>query len=96
MNDEQQKAFLIDMLKTTIRDVIVYRTGIEYAKSNPDCSVQDLNDIMNLARNDLGVRTQLGDDFHAFVASALQLEEADAAQVLRAFVSEWSPRSAPN
>jgi hypothetical protein len=95
MDDRQQKQFLIDLARNMIRDLIVYRTGIEYFKRNPS-DVSGMDGIMSQARNDPGVRTQLGDDFQVFLEGVLALDKADAQMALEKFLREWSPRSAAN
>jgi hypothetical protein len=96
MDDERQKAFLLDLSQIMLRDLLVYRAGIEYFKRNPSDSFNGVESIMNQARNDSAVRAQLGDDFQAYLEGVLQLEKADARLALEKFLSEWFPRSAAN
>ncbi len=97
MTDEEQRRFLIDLLKTAIRELLVYRTFCEKAKSDLGSHrAQEIDEYLNLVRNDTGVATQLGPDFAAFVEEVLQGPEHDADLALDAFLREWTPRSAPN
>ena len=96
MDDKQQKVFLMDLSKAMLRDLIVYRTGIEYFRRNPSDSFDGVESILNQARTDPSVKTQLGDDFLVFFEGILQLEKADATLALEQFLREWFPRSAVN
>lgn len=97
MNDEEQKTFLIDMMRVMIRELLIYRAFCEKAKSDigPRRS-QVIDEFLNLIRNDAEVARQLGPDFAAFVREILQGSERDAGVALNAFLSEWTPRSDQN
>lgn len=97
MTNEQQKTFLIDLLKVMIRDLLVYRAFFESEKSQADLVRQaEIEEFVNSARMDAGVRTQLGHDFASFVDSLLEGSEGEAILVLDAFLREWTPRPLSN
>jgi hypothetical protein len=97
MDDNQQKRFLIDLLRVAIRELLVYRTFCEKAKSDLGSpGNREIDGFLNLVRNDTHVATQLGPDFVTFVEEILQGPERDAGQALDAFLRGWTPRSSAN
>ncbi len=97
MNDQQQKKFLIDMLRVMIRELLAYRTFCEKAKQDTGpVGIQEIDRYLNLTRNDKAVTTNLGPDFAVFVEGILLGPERDAGQALDAFLREWFPRSDVN
>jgi hypothetical protein len=96
MNHETQKNFLTNLAVIMLRDLIVYRAGIEYFKRNPSDSFDGVDAIMIQARRDPAVRAQLGTDFRLYLEGILQSENADPRAVLEKFVTEWFPQSVVN
>jgi hypothetical protein len=96
MDSEKQKAFLLDLSGIMLRDLIVYRAGIEYFKRNPADSFDGVDAIMNQARRDPAVRAQLEADFRLYLEGILHSENADPRVALEKFVSEWFPQSVVN
>ena len=97
MDDKQQKDFLIEMFKTLIRDLLVYRAFFERERQVAELDrLLEIEEFVNSARMDAGVRTQLGPDFANFVGSLLEGSEVEASQALDAFLREWTPRRAAN
>ena len=96
MDHEQRGKFLIGLSNIMLRDLLVYRTGIEYFKRNPADSFDGVDKIMAQTRSDPAVGNQLRDDFQVYLEGVLQLENADPRTVLEKFLSEWFPRSAAN
>jgi len=97
MTNEDQRTFLINMLKVMIRELIVYKGFVEHLKEGTgSAQAASVDDFLAKMRSDPSVKTQLSPDFEIFVASALQSGENDAALVLRAFVELWTSRSDSN
>jgi hypothetical protein len=96
MNHEKQKTFLINLAVIMLRDLFVYRAGIEYFKRNPSDSFDGVDGIINQARHDSAVRAQLGTDFHLYLQGILRSESADPREALEKFVTEWLPQSVVN
>jgi hypothetical protein len=95
MNNEDQRTFLINMLKVMIRELIVYRGFVENLRGSGS-QAEAVDDFLAKMRSDPSIKTQLGPDFERFVVAALQSGETDAGLILRAFLEGWTSQSDSN
>jgi len=93
MTDEEQKRFLLGLAKISYRELLVYRAFVEFVRMQ--IGDQDTNQVLDSARRNPAVSTQLDDGFRVFVENALQ-SQVDPEEAVRQWLLSWNPTGKPN
>ncbi len=96
MNDEQQKRFILYLarqLKSYYRELLAYRVFAQLVK---DAGFQDVEKLLEAARNSRAVQYQFDKNFEQFDELLPPSAEDYQDQALRELLGGWKPDGEPN
>jgi len=88
---ETREELLTDILAETVKELMVYRTFVDYLRQRTDVDQQDVNSWLDSLRNDGVAMHQMRQDWQTHLAKRLSISPQSPHLILQEFVENWSP-----